>query len=1131
MRWVTLLGLVWSSLCILQPGGAVLAVDVYGKRFDPPRIYFAHASINKNGTTSAIKDQVNFLDLYMPPIDNQSGKYTAEGFSYTVLLPGFIEIPDAEQQGLAVVDTLRDGQPWKQVTKPLDAEQVRIRSLQGAWGSDHEWIWFRISDNQPIPPAPLQIEVRLTFQGDTCFTDRSQLKIFDALQPPRLPPEYFKLWLHYGPRYRTGHWDEVADYMAKAGFNAIQSLESATFNRALQARGFYLIHQRSGSYQRVYENDFFDCLAMGPAWFGQVPGAERTAARLRTADATLLDFEPGPAGRITEFRNYPWLLTRFRKRNKLPVETELTEQTIREKYLQEWIEMRQELAAQVVRNWAAYCRSVNPKIDTILCQGTTSDLTSNIDYARYADQVTYVDPMNFTSARSLQEMKRWMARSPQARFTGCQNVSAGGYRNLFIADQDMMLQTLGAALIGCKGTSFYAGWALDAATFVQLNRVMTFLAEHQQTLFAGALDPGNLLITPIPKQDAEIRLGSGKIIRNRYPDWDQDAILRSYQRTDANSWLSVVCNRHRQEPCFVKLTAALPAGRWLLVDREHQEIFTRAGQAELSSADLAAGLYLKTPAYDYRGYSLEPAGNTPAPDFQKFRAIELEPLQQEALAYTESATSLPPDTVPGDLRMRFDDFNKDNQFEYLVESPDQQVWISPSGTLLKWKLAGTELRTREAGLCRDMLWQPTSERSNRELDTVMRLVDQRIHAKGIDLVFQRSVALHSLGGGVTLLMNKTYSFDHQPGRVHVRVEFLNDSLSMDVPSFDLSYRVHHYIDHQQRGQTVSWSYDGTRLLTSSDWKSSVVINRGLAPAEVLDAFTDYPALGTRALAHFGEFFPDQKLLLAFQVDRPERLLQLLTWRGENSQDPHGTAEWMYRATPLAQGQTATFGYTLRLYPEFTRFHAGSIATLQPASRNTTPDKHLLFHVDFEGGADARIARGLSGKATITGDIRYEQSPGGTALHLPPGATVSYLPQGNINLQRGKIHLRFKPLWHGGDGVTRYFLQLRVEPGLMYIGKLDDGRYLCNMFDVTGEQHWPHTSLRDMAPGDWHDATVTWDTSVGEIRLFLDGKPLAQSRQQPWKMGRVDNQNANCRLVFGGAPIVIESISIWDRPEG
>ena len=167
MRWTTLLRFVWISLCILQPGGAVLAVDVYGKRFDPPRIYFAHASINKNGTTSAIKDQVNFLDLYMPPIDNQSGKYTAEGFSYTVLLPGFIEIPDAEQQGLSVVDTIRDGQPWKQVTKPLDAEQVRIRSLQGAWGSDHEWIWFRISDKQPIPPAPLQIEVRLTFQGDT----------------------------------------------------------------------------------------------------------------------------------------------------------------------------------------------------------------------------------------------------------------------------------------------------------------------------------------------------------------------------------------------------------------------------------------------------------------------------------------------------------------------------------------------------------------------------------------------------------------------------------------------------------------------------------------------------------------------------------------------------------------------------------------------------------------------------------------------------------------------------------------------------------------------------------------------------------------------------------------------------
>ena len=39
-----------------------LAVDFWGKRFDPPKIYFVHSTLLEKGVTSGIKEQENFLE-------------------------------------------------------------------------------------------------------------------------------------------------------------------------------------------------------------------------------------------------------------------------------------------------------------------------------------------------------------------------------------------------------------------------------------------------------------------------------------------------------------------------------------------------------------------------------------------------------------------------------------------------------------------------------------------------------------------------------------------------------------------------------------------------------------------------------------------------------------------------------------------------------------------------------------------------------------------------------------------------------------------------------------------------------------------------------------------------------------
>ena len=86
-----------------------------------------------------------------------------------------------------------------------------------------------------------------------------------------------------------------------------------------------------------------------------------------------------------------------------------------------------------------------------------------------------------------------------------------------------------------------------------------------------------------------------------------------------------------------------------------------------------------------------------------------------------------------------------------------------------------------------------------------------------------------------------------------------------------------------------------------------------------------------------------------------------------------------------------------------------------------------------------------------------------------------------------------------------------------------------MFDASGEQHWPHGSLRNMEPGGWHTAMATWNVEAGSMRLFLDGEKLAELQNAPWRMGKLSNADERCRMTVGGAPMVIDEIIIWDRP--
>ena len=1147
---------IWKflSLLVLLSPSTAFGENVSNKRFDPPRAYFTHANLNKNGFVSAIKGQENFLSLYFAAIDNSAKKYEAEGFSFSVLLPPFVRMLEAGGKADDVRKTEFNGRPYIEVRRDLDPKTVFARCLRGPWGID-QTLWFRLDDAR-VPEAPQPIRIALFYRGKQVHHSDARLRVYGALKtPPPVDPKNFKLWLHYGPHARHPHYDELADYLRKAGVNTVQIMSNPEYMREMQKRGFFVIAQRGGSYSKVHR-ELRECLTLGPKWFEKSDGGVMRKA-LPHGDAVLWDFEPSPA----HIELDEWTASEFAKKLNLDKPALLTEDLIREKYLPRWIEFRQQQCAQAVRHWADFCRSFRPDIRTILTEGRANvfDPPGQIDYRNVGSSVTYCDPMNFTGIRALFNLKQWMKHAPNATFTGCQNVAAGSKHNVFISAQTIMLQILGSVLVGGKGTSIYPGPAMDGENFVLFNRVMGFIGRNQQALFRGKAQPPELIVLPLPKEDLEVKLGDGPTLRNIYPDWDRESIHRSFFNPVKREYLAVVGNWNGSEPCIFKLKMSTGRGRWRVLDDENREVHQLDGKGTLSSADLSEGIYLKVPAYDYRGFRIAPAENVSPKVIADYRSVELSELRKEAMSYTRKSRFDAQAPAADKVQLGFDDFDSNNQLEYVVQSPKQKLWISQQGTILKWQAAGKRLQTAGQGLLRDMIWLPQTERSNASMDSAMTLESRKVRQDRVELSFKQTVSLDTVGAMVSLGIEKEMTVFPNEGKVQVHMRIVNTSLAMELKQLALSLRVHNHIDHEKTGPTFTWIEDSDRRLKWDGHRNYSAPLEGLNKEESGEVFGGYAVMGPFGLKSFGEYFPKQKLLLTYRPGRSEDLLQLLRWRaqaGAQGRGGSGTIEWMYQPKPMAKGEAIEFEYEVSLKisdePSAADWAADGtkakrvevpIATESepkpkpvkpnpPKAARPEPRKDgLLFHLDFEEGPDAVYAAGDT-KASVKGKPAYEKTPGGRGIRITKGSELSYLPEANINLSRGKLYMKFKPLWHGMDQKNHYLLTVTPRPGYLYFGKLPDGRLILNMFDEKMKQHYPWHLIRTMKAETWHTVTVTWDCPKGRMTLFLDGKKVAGfDGVEPWKMGKLDNRNTRCRLLITeGADAVIEEVKIWDRPE-
>ena len=814
-----------------------LAEAVYGKRFDPPRVYFRHGNLNKKRLT-AIKGQDNFLAVYIPAIDLSEAKYSADRFSIRVHFPRPLTVLDGERMGIQVKHT----PGGSSFSADIGADQMAARCLRGNLGIDLT-IWYRVDEAEPGLAAK-SARVELLYDGKPCFQSRAKVSVLDELPvPPRIDPKDFRFWLHYGPYHRAGEWDALDDYLRKAGINAVQFTLAAPAEqmtnrmKALRQRGYYIIAQRVGSYAKA-SSSTREIEDLGPDWF--VDSDEDCMRHyLPLADAVLWDFEPSPARIWLD----DWTLQEFRKAAKLEPGVQLSKETIRGSYFKEWIAFRQRQLAQAVRSWAEFCRAIDPDIETIVTQGHTHrfDPLSQIDFATYGSDVTFCDPMNFVGKTGLEYIRRWMAHAPNAQFTACQNVALS-YEPVFVTARATMLQLVGAALIGVKGTSIYPGWTMDGENFALLNRAAMFLGKNREFVFAGIRNPPHAQLELLPKETREVALGDGRLVKVSYPDWSKDGIRGVYQLTDSPELLAVIENLNETEPCFAKLRLDLASGKWAVLDDEHRTAWASNGSPLFSADQLREGLLVSCPPSDFRGYRIVSAASA-------------------------------------------------NIDDYLL----------------------------------------------REIGTV-----------------------------------------------------------------------------SDRYQEYSGGLNG----------------------------------------------------------------------------------------------------------------ASSVGTDNPG----TETGRLLLHVDFEQGTRA-VAAGGEANAIVQKGLRFEKTPeGNRAVVIGPGASLQYSPSGNLDLNRGKLYIRFKPNWDGTDGRKHELFRIKPVAGLVYLAKLNDGRLLLNMFDAGGKQHYPSYLIRDMVAREWQSLLVTWDSSSGLMSMFLNGEKVAEKRMPPWRMAPVANRARDGRITFpASADAAIDEIKIWDQP--
>jgi len=208
---------------------------------------------------------------------------------------------------------------------------------------------------------------------------------------------------------------------------------------------------------------------------------------------------------------------------------------------------------------------------------------------------------------------------------------------------------------------------------------------------------------------------------------------------------------------------------------------------------------------------------------------------------------------------------------------------------------------------------------------------------------------------------------------------------------------------------------------------------------------------------------------------------------------------------------------------------------------------ILFHADFENGADAVIS-GPDGKAKTDGQI--EKAPGrvGQCIVLDRGACIRWPQAGNLLRRQGTIEFWFKLQGRGREGnlleiggkngarITHSSVQV-TQSGLFYdtgkpIEMPSEDPIIRMLFStpdpMCAKMGWGFYTLEHKLKkenaGAWHHAVFAWQDNKNETSFWVDGQKTVT-----WGVFASVLDTNDFGLGKTGCPVAIDEVFVYRRP--
>jgi len=544
---------------------------------------------------------------------------------------------------------------------------------------------------------------------------------------------------------------------------------------------------------------------------------------------------------------------------------------------------------------------LRPDLTIAICQGSGMPPDRHVDYREYNDIPRLVHlPMIYTSsamtfAKNVAGMRKHLPDATLFPMTSTGMVVDSGW-TANKPPRHIYFHFVSSALYGSIGCSHWPDLrrGFDMEYVWEVSRAMRDIACVESFLLDGVRDPGQVVVTPLPENEARIKTAKGEVVIAS-PQWNRSALWHAHRLKERT--LVSVCNMNMEKPATVQVRVSDAEGdSWSVYDPVTKAALVPAKGKTWPASRLKQGILYDVPPESLG--MLVIARAVPELGF-KGETLEADVRRRFEVRREEAKSKGGLTSVRGgDLEINWADMDGDGNAEVRIASKHHELGIGPSGNLWSWRVRGREgdlvNRFDGGGACQDWFWWPEDARASDDKRGEYELVTREVKGGRATVAFRRVLSHYALGG---LVIEKSYAITEDAPQFEVRVTVRNESPEVH----EFSYWSHNCF---QVGGTPALTFstkDGRRTFSGETQPREIwAALAGLSPEQTPLVSERSELQITKPTFVLGE--PD-KVQLSVSTE-PNSLLQLYRWWDGTNSGRH-TLEWMYRKQTLVTGKVWT----------------------------------------------------------------------------------------------------------------------------------------------------------------------------------------------------------------------------------